>query len=236
MRKPRIAITTYHREPEGRPRVSVPTSYIDAVRVAGGVPILLPPDADDPAAGIDIADGLLLTGGGDIDPIHFGGSQGHPNQYLTCAERDCFELALVAAALERSLPLLAICRGMQILNVALGGDLHVHLPDVVGESVAHRYSQDEHTYHPVRLDAESRLGALLGGAPLEVASWHHQGVARVGRRLRAVAWAEDGTIEAVEAEDAPHVLAVQWHPELQIEPQSPHLALFSELVRRARGA
>ena len=235
MRKPRIAITTYHREPEGRPRVSVPTSYIDAVRLAGGVPILLPPDADDPAAGLDVADGLLLTGGGDIDPAHFRGPQGHPQQYFTCVERDTFELGLVAAALESSLPLLAICRGMQVLNVALDGDLHVHLPDVVGDEVAHRSSQDEHAYHPIRLDPDSRLAGLLGRAPLDVASWHHQGVARPGERLRAVAWAEDGTIEALEVAGAPQVLAVQWHPELQIEPESPHLALFSELIRRALG-
>jgi putative glutamine amidotransferase len=121
------------------------------------------------------------------------------------------------------------------LNVARGGDLHVHLPDVVGESVAHRVSRERHTRHPVRIDARSRLAAVLGAAEVMVASWHHQAIDRLGNGLRAVAWAEDGTIEAVEVENGPAMLAIQWHPELQFhEPDGRQLRLFEELVALAQ--
>jgi putative glutamine amidotransferase len=124
---------------------------------------------------------------------------------------------------------------MQVLNVALGGDLHVHLPDVVGEAVVHRTSRERHAYHPVRIERDSRLAAVLSGVEIEVPSWHHQAVARLGSGLRAVAWAQDGTIEAVELPDRPQVLAVQWHPELHAsEADSPHRRLFAELIELAR--
>ncbi len=234
-RRPLIGITTYHRDRGERHRYQVPASYVDAVRLSGGLPVLLPPGEADPHELLDAIDGLLLCGGGDIDPARFAGRSGHAAQYATCAERDDFEFALVQASLDRGLPLLAICRGLQVLNVALGGDLHVHVADVVGEQVPHRLSQDRHTLHPVRLDPESRLAALLGAASVEVASWHHQAVDRLGTGLRAVAWAPDGTIEAVELDGRADVLAVQWHPELQVaEEASPHRRLFGELAERAR--
>src|SRR5690606_16854008 len=132
--RPRIGITTYHRERVARERFQLPASYVDAVRAAGGLPLLLPPGDARPDELLDAVDGLLLCGGGDIDPALFGGARGHEAQYATCAERDGFELTLVRAALRRRTPLLAICRGLQVLNVALGGDLHVHLPDAVGET------------------------------------------------------------------------------------------------------
>lgn len=233
-RRPLIGVTTYHRDRGERHRYQVPAAYVDAVRVAGALPVLLPPGEASPHELLDAVDGLLLCGGGDIDPARFGGRSGHTAQYATCAERDDFEFALVRASLERGLPLLAICRGLQVLNVVLGGTLHVHLADVVGEQVPHRLSQDRHTLHPVRLDAESRLATVLGAVSVEVASWHHQAVDRLGEGLRAVAWAEDGTIEAVELDGRADVLAVQWHPELQIaEGGSPHRRLFRELAERA---
>jgi putative glutamine amidotransferase len=238
-RRPLIGITTYHRDRGERHRYQVPAAYVDAVRLSGALPVLLPPGEASPHELLEAIDGLILCGGGDIDPVRFGGRSGHSAQYATCAERDDFEFALVRASLDRGLPLLAICRGLQVLNVALGGDLHVHLSDVVGEQVPHRLSQDRHTLHPVRLDPESRLAALLGAASVEVASWHHQAVDRLGEGLRAVAWAEDGTIEAVELDGRADVLAVQWHPELQVaEEGSPHRRLFRELAERAgtRGA
>lgn len=235
MRRPLVGITCYHREGDERPRYAVPASYVDAVRAGGGRPVLLPPGDDDPAALLDGVDGIVLCGGGDIDPARFGGAAEHDTIYSTCAERDDFELALVRECLDRATPTLAICRGLQVLNVACGGDLHVHLPDVVGESVAHRVSRERHTSHAVRLDPSSRLATLLGAEPVMVASWHHQAIDRLGDGLRAVAWADDGTVEAVEMERAPGMLAIQWHPELQVrEPDRRQLRLFEELVAMAR--
>ena len=235
MRRPLIGITCYHREGVARPRFGVPASYVDAVRAGGGRPVLLPAGDDDPAALLDAVDGVVLCGGGDIDPSRFGGAASHDAIYATCSERDGFELALVHECLRRGTPTLAICRGLQVLNVALGGDLHVHLPDVVGESVAHRVSREHHTRHLVRIDSSSRLAAVLGAAEVMVASWHHQAIDRLGAGLRAVAWAEDGTVEAVEVESSPAMLAIQWHPELQFhEPDRRQLRLFEELMALAR--
>lgn len=233
--RPLIGVTTYHRERGGRERYTVPAAYVDAVRLGGGLPVLLPPGDAEPGEVLESLDGLVLCGGGDIDPALFGGPSGHAAVYSTCAERDGFELALVREALARRLPLLAICRGLQVLNVALGGDLHVHLPDVVGDRVSHRISREEHDHHPVRLEPGCELAAVLGAGELEVASWHHQAIDRLGEGLRAVAWAEDGTIEAVELPGRPEVLAVQWHPELQAgEPGSLQRRLFEALAERAR--
>ena len=234
MRRPLIGVTTYHREGEDRPRFFVPTSYIDAVRSCGGRPVLLPPGDEDPVALLDDVDGILLCGGGDLDPARFGGSRGHGAQYSTCSERDAFELALIEACIARRTPTLAICRGLQVLNVARGGDLHVHLPDVVGDAVPHRASVERHTEHPVRIAADSQLAALLGAEAVTVASWHHQAVDRLGDGLRAVAWAADGTVEALEVDGCPTLWAVQWHPELQVdEPDGRQRRLFEALVAAA---
>ncbi|HSJ98611.1 MAG TPA: gamma-glutamyl-gamma-aminobutyrate hydrolase family protein [Myxococcota bacterium] len=237
MRRPLIGITTYHRERSGRERYHVPAAYVDAVRLGGGLPVLLPPGDSRPDEILASLDGLVLCGGGDIDPGLFGGASGHEALYSTCAERDGFELALVRDALARRTPLLAICRGLQVLNVALGGDLHVHLPDVVGDRVAHRLSREQHNLHPVRIEPGCGLAGVLGAAELEVASWHHQAIDRLGEGLQAVAWAADGTVEAVELPGRPEVLAVQWHPELQAtEPGSPQRRLFEALAERAARA
>lgn len=234
-RRPLVGITTYHRERAGRERFHVPAAYVDAVRLGGGLPVLLPPGDSRPGEVLASLDGLVLCGGGDLDPALFGGPAGHQAQYATCAERDGFELALVREALASRLPLLAICRGLQVLNVALGGDLHVHLPDVVGARVSHRISQTQHGVHLVRIEAGSGLAGTLGMTAVDVASWHHQAIDRLGEGLRAVAWAEDGTIEAAELSGHPEVLAVQWHPELRAEAGSPDLRLFEALATRAAG-
>lgn len=239
MRRPLIGVTTYHRDlgahaPGGRTRFHLPAAYVDAVRATGGVALLLPPGDEDPSQALEALDGLVLCGGGDIEPERYGG-RGHEAQYATCGERDAFEIALVEAALARATPLLAICRGLQVLNVALGGDLHAHLPDVVGEEVSHRVSRERHSYHAVRIEPASQLAVQLERVELEVASWHHQAIARLGSGLRAVAWAEDGTVEAVELAGRPEVVAVQWHPELHAhEPGSPHRRLFEALMEQAR--
>jgi putative glutamine amidotransferase len=233
MARPIVGVTTYHREIEERPRFCLPSAYVDAVRGAGGIPVLLPPGEERPAELLERLDALVFAGGGDLDPVHFGGDD-HPRSYFICEERDAFELQLMRAALERETPTLAICRGSQVLNVALGGSLHSHLEDVVGDAILHRESQTCHSHHPVKLDPHTRLAAVLGATELaEVASWHHQAVDRLGAGLRAIAWAPDGTVEALELSEAPQLLAVQWHPELQIELGSPHRRLFEAIVRMA---
>jgi len=212
--RPLIGITTYHRETSGRSRFTLPSAYVDALRAAGGLGVLLAPGDDDPEALLERLDGLVLSGGGDLDPASYGGD-GHARTYSVSSERDAFELALLRGALARGTPVLAICRGMQILNVALGGDLHPHLPDVVGDAVMHRASQTEVASHPVRLETGSALAERIGADALaKVPSWHHQGLRRLGTGLRPIAWAPDDVIEAVELRGEPQLIAVQWHPEL----------------------
>jgi putative glutamine amidotransferase len=232
LRPPLIGITTYHRDRSQRDRFQVPTAYVDAVRAAGGAPLLLPPGEPTPGRLLDALAGVVFAGGGDLHPGRWGGGR-HASSYSICDERDAFELALMEEALARSLPTLAICRGTQLLNVLLGGDLIGHLPDAVGEAVPHRASQLEPIRHAVRLAPGSRLAAIYGAERLEVSSWHHQAVGRLGRGLRAVAWSEDGVVEALEHEAAPRLLAVQWHPELDGAEGSPERRLFASFLASA---
>lgn len=232
--RPRIGVTTYHRDNPDRPRFFLPAAYVDAVRGAGGLPLLLPPGDEAAEEILAHLDGVIFTGGGDIHPRRFGGDP-HPHHYSICDERDEFELRLIRGALDAELPTFAICRGTQVLNVALGGDLHGHLPDVVGDHVAHRESQEQHALHRVAVAPGSRLAEVLEVESLEIASWHHQAVNRLGEGLRAVAWADDATVEALELESAPWLLAVQWHPELQLEEEAQR-RLFAAFVDSTRKA
>jgi putative glutamine amidotransferase len=232
-RRPRIGVTTYPRQGDERPSFTIPSAYVDAVRRAGGLPLLLAPGEESAGEVLRHVDGLVFSGGGDLDPAHFAAdadADPHPTQYGVDEERDRFELALMRAALDAAVPTLAICRGLQILNVVRGGDLHVHLPDVVGEDVLHRMPERRPATHPVRLAEGCRLAALYGASHVDTVSWHHQAVNRLGRGLSPVGWAPDGTIEAVELADAPWLLAVQWHPEMN-EGEG---ALFEALVDLAR--
>jgi putative glutamine amidotransferase len=230
MEAPRIGITTYGRD-EGE-RFCLPAAYVEAVRRAGGVPLLLPPGEDHPERVLEVVDGLILAGGGDVDPAHYGG-ENHPTLYMVDPERDRFELRLARAAVDHRLPVLGICRGCQVLNVAWGGDLVPHLPEEDSAPVRHRLPPRVPTDHSVRVDPASRLAAVLGQFELPVRSWHHQAVRRVAPGWRAVAWAPDGTVEAVEWQQEPWAVGVQWHPELT-QDQAPHRRLFEELVRTAR--
>lgn len=217
---PRIGLTTY-REPAtwGVWRESadlLPSSYTDAVASAGGVAMLLPPAAPEDlqtAAATALAGlhGLALTGGADVDPERY---QAHRDAHtgMARADRDAWEITLTVVALERAMPVLAICRGMQVLNVALGGDLVQHLPDRVGHA-GHSPVVGQHGRHDVRLIRASRVGALLGDCAV-VATYHHQAVERLGAGLVATGWAADGTVEALEHTDAAWVVGVQWHPEV----------------------
>ena len=223
--RPLIAVTTSElrrpedvvARPQGEPpklEVALATLYPEAIERAGGIPVIVPllrPDAIDSL--LDRVDGVCLPGGPDVQPTTYG-QQPHPQLGATEPRVDAVELALVRAADRRNLPILGICRGMQVLNVARGGSLHQHLPDVVGNGLEHR--QPEHgsvTTHHVDTAPHSRLRATLGGPKLEVNSFHHQAVHTLGTNLVATAWAEDGTIEAVENPGDRFVLGVQWHAE-----------------------
>jgi len=231
--RPLIGISSYGRAGE-RQTFSVPCEYVDAVRVAGGIPIVLPP-VEGETAGLDVVAGLILPGGGDVDPSHYGGDR-HDANYGISQERDRFELALARAAIARPfMPVLCVCRGMQLLNVALGGDLIAHIPDQFGTSVVHRAPQLQAVPHDVRLDPESRLARLLGETEFTVQSVHHQAVGRLGDGLRAVAWAEDGVVEAVESDRHAFLIGVQWHPERDALSDPRPMRLFEELVACADG-
>jgi putative glutamine amidotransferase len=199
------------------PAALLPTSYIDQITEAGGVSVLLPP-VPGIASALERLDGLVLTGGGDLDPAGYG-AEPDPRTARVCPERDQAELELLAAALAVGLPVLGICRGMQLLNVARGGTLCQHLAAEAG----HGPAPGTFGSHPVRLAPGSQLAAILrsNGGPadlmLNVPTAHHQGIARLGDGLVPAAWAEDGLIEAVELAPGPgrhsFMLAVQWHPE-----------------------
>lgn len=210
-RSPIIGITTYSRSEAGE--FYLPGAYVDAIAAAGGTPLLLPPNQPHPARLLDAIDGLVFSGGGDIDPALYGGAP-HPTVYLVDSERDEFELALAQAALAAQLPVLGICRGMQVLNVASGGDLVVHVPEAYGDAIAHRLDHPRRpTEHAVRVDAESRLAAWLGATECTIVSWHHQAVKTIPDGWRVVAQAADGLPEAIEHRQHP-VVALQWHPEM----------------------
>jgi putative glutamine amidotransferase len=181
-----------------------------------------------------LCDALVLAGGGDVEPRHYA-QEPHPMLYGHDPARDAQELALVPAALRVKIPLLAICRGLQVLNVALGGDLIQHLPDVVGESVIHRGNEERRFLpHLARVSPQSQLAEVLGTSTVSVASAHHQAVGRAGRGVIPVAWADDGMIEAIEIEGEAQVLAVQWHPEESEALDASQARLFQWLIQRGR--
>ncbi len=227
---PVIGITTYSRNEAGE--FYLPGPYIDAVQLAGGIPILLPPNQPAPDQLLAIVDGLIFSGGGDIDPALYGGEH-HPTIYLVDAERDTFELALAKAAIDSHIPVLGICRGMQILSVASGAELITHVPDVYGETIHHRLDHPRRPIgHAVQVSPTSRLATMLGESEIAVVSWHHQAIKTVPDGWTVTAQAADGLIEALEYRQHPWLFAVQWHPELS--PDDPvHQRLFQALVAAA---
>jgi putative glutamine amidotransferase len=229
--RPLIGITSYE-EPVAWgawnvDAVLVPSAYVHAVERAGGRPLVVPPADVDAEETLAPLDGLVFSGGGDIDPGAYG-ADAHDEIHGVNAKRDEAELALARAALERDMPVLAVCRGSQVLNVVLGGDLIQHLPEVVGHD-RHRHTPGEFADHDVRLEPDSRIGAILGDrAPVK--SHHHQAFGRLGGGLRQTAWADDGTVEAIEDPSRRFALGVLWHPE-----EGEDLALFEALIEEARG-
>jgi putative glutamine amidotransferase len=226
---PVIGMTTYGRDPGGV--FALPADYADAIVRAGGAPVLLPPGE----GMLDVAerlDGLILSGGGDLDPASYGETQ-HQMMYMVDGERDAGELALACHVVERHLPCLCICRGAQVVNVALGGTLIPHLPERVGDGLAHRVPPRRPAFHEVRIEIGSRLAGILDGDHTFVASWHHQAIDVVAPGLNVVARAADGVVEALEMDGHPWLLAVQWHPELTAGHDPQQQALFSALVEAA---
>jgi putative glutamine amidotransferase len=219
-------------------RAYVNSSYLNAVQQAGGVPVALPPQLSSASLGrlMRGLDGLLLTGGGDVDPALFGEAP-HPTLYDVAPARDAVETAAIGIALDRRLPILAICRGVQVLNVALGGSLYQDVGSDPGTEIKHSQAapRDEPT-HTVSVKAGSRLAETLGADAIEVNSMHHQAVKALGAGLVAVAWAPDQIVEGIELTDSSRfVLGVQWHPEELVRRSEPARRLFTALVSSARG-
>jgi putative glutamine amidotransferase len=213
-----------HGEPP-HPEMALGMTYLRAIEVAGGMPVVLPP-LGDAEAYLERLDGVCLSGGPDLDPAAYGAAERHAELGPTEPDLDAFELALARAALERGIPVLGVCRGAQALNVALGGTLHQHLP---GHRQIEPATASTHTVH---VEPGSRLAHLVGTRPLRVNSFHHQAVDALGHGLRAVAHSADGTIEAIEAPGPHLILGVQWHAE-GLAQQPRHGALFEALVAAA---
>ncbi|HEV2361688.1 MAG TPA: gamma-glutamyl-gamma-aminobutyrate hydrolase family protein, partial [Acidimicrobiales bacterium] len=205
----------------------VPATYVHAVLRAGGLPVLLPVQSKGASELVARVDGIVLVGGPDVDPRRYG-EEAHPETQTPRLGRDTFEFAVLEEATKLELPTLAICRGLQALNVFRGGSLHQHLPDVEGRDV--HGQQGDYEARPVRIEAESRLADALGSDKAEAMCHHHQAVDVVGEDLVPVAWAEDGTIEALEDPNLPFLIAVQWHPEVGTDG-----AIFQALVKAASG-
>ena len=197
----------------------LPLSYARAIHGAGGMVAMLPPDrraSDEPGELLDRLDALLLGGGADIDP-ESQGAEPHPETVGTNPDRDHFEIALTLGALERRIPLLGVCRGMQVLNVACGGSLDQHIPERLGNDL-HRPAPGSWAEHDVRIEPGSLAASAAGTERLAVKSHHHQGIDRVAESLSASAWAtDDETVEAIESQHGDFVLGVLWHPEEDLE-------------------
>ncbi len=213
--------------------VHTPRNYVRMVSAAGGIAIVLPPDPPveaEPDLILDRIDGLMLAGGADVDPSSYG-AEPHEKTKGTWAERDRYEIALMTRALEREMPVLGICRGMQMLNVAMGGTLDQHMPDNVGHE-RHREVPGVFSEHSVRLEEGSLAARAIGGGEASVRSHHHQGLAEVGEGLAVTGWAaDDETVEAIELPGPGYALGVLWHPEE--DEQSTIISSFVEEAREA---
>ncbi|MDF5712587.1 MAG: gamma-glutamyl-gamma-aminobutyrate hydrolase family protein [Rhizonema sp. NSF051] len=227
---PLIGITTGGRRMMGN--FSLAAVYVDAVRKAGGRAILLPPSEPDPSFILELVDGLVFSGGGDIDPDAYNGSP-HPRIYNIDSERDAFELTLARQLLNSNIPVLGICRGLEVLMVASGGDLVAHLPDEFGEAIAHRVDQLQPIEHQVEILPETHLAKLIGVKDITVVSWHHQATRTVPEGWRVAASAPDTVIEALEHEHHPWALALQWHPELSLNDRLQQ-RIFSAFIEAAQ--
>ena len=205
--------------------------YVECVVRAGGLPVILPIlEADDVPEVLLAVHGVLLTGGGDVQPSRYKAQPTAETRNVD-PTRDAFDIRLIRESMDTDLPLLATCRGMQILNVTLGGSLVQHVPTATGQN----HDRADHWHggvHPVKIEADSHLAEAIGSTEVFVNSLHHQAVCDPAPGTRAVAWADDDTVEAIEVPGSPHIVAVQWHPEL-LEDYPEQQGLFTQLVDRA---
>jgi putative glutamine amidotransferase len=242
--RPLIAVTTSEvrpsqlkrATPEGDPpqqEMALGLKYLHAIEAAGGIPVVVPPlQADAAGQLLERVTGVCLSGGPDLDPVAYGARR-HERIGPTWRRLDEFELALARAADDRRIPILAVCRGLQVLNVARGGTLHQHLPDVVGRKINHRQHEPDATAtHWVTFTGESKLSRVLGRRRTKVNSFHHQAVDVLGEGLAITGRAPDGTVESLEATDREFVLAVQWHAECMAE-RADQAGLFRAFVEAA---
>ena len=238
MTPPLIGITGYGRNEKKLYRL--PAKYVDAVRRAGGIPVILPPGESHLTTLLTRLDGIIFSGGGDIHPKYYGGQQ-HETLYSVNDERDEGDIALARLIVKQGKPTLLICRGIQVLNVALGGTLIEHLPDEVGDNIQHRALTDPETgkrltpppLHPVTVHKGSQLYAIIGETCVNPASSHHQAIRELAPDFIPTAYAADGTIEGIEMQDHPWLVGVQWHPEVTAVDDPTQQQIFNEFVKAA---
>jgi len=237
MPQPVIGITTTRTQHKNEyPNAAQSEKYIEAVLLAGGLPVLIPnllPPSDLEALRARL-DGILLTGGSDVDPALFNGAP-HPEIYGIYPQRDATEIALVQRAAQTGQPFMGICRGIQVVNVALGGTLYTHIADQLQGALRHDWYPDiprDYLAHPVTVQPGSLLERITASSELKTNSLHHQGLRQIAPTLRPIAWAPDGLVEAVELPGHPFALGVQWHPEWLVQ-YPPMLELFKALVSAA---
>lgn len=246
--RPIIAVTTtsYSGAEYRTPQVLLGSPYIEAIERVEATPLLITPSHGEISIAdlLEMSDGVLLTGGEDVDPSRYG-QKPHPKLETVNHRRDEMEFTVLERALELGLPVLAVCRGLQILNVAFGGTLYQDLPSQKPEGVIHEQDAPiNERWHGATVEADSRVAELFGATEFQINSFHHQGIDRLGEGLRPVGWAEDGLVEAVEAVDHPWVIGVQWHPErseVELPDHRGHpdwrlFAAFAEEARARRGA
>lgn len=209
---------------------AIPAQYVASVRRAGGVPVILPPGEKNQDAWLDILDGIIFSGGADISPAYYGGNSDHPKLGPANAARDTSEFALLELALKRkSLPILLICRGLQLLNIAMGGSLHEHIADVHPENI-HQGKTSFWTLQNHAIIKGTRLSKIVQQDHQIGQSGHHQGINVLGKNLTISAQAADGIIEAVEHTDHPFCLGVQWHPEATADTDASQQLIFDALI------
>lgn len=207
---------------------TMPALYVEAVRRAGGIPLLIPPGDAYWKDILERVDAVIFSGGSDVSPARYGGDN-HPNLTTLDAERDETEIAMAQYLITTDKPILAVCRGMQMMNVALGGTLHPHIPDI-REVDIHR-DNGGWTVHDVTVDDDSLLASVMGTTAVNTYSGHHQAVADIAPNLSVIATAPDGIVEALEHKSHPWMLAIQWHPEKSAATDPTQQALFDELVK-----
>ena len=231
MSLPLIGITTYG--VNDNKDYPLPVAYIKAIRSAGGIPLMIPPGEIHLEKIIFLIDGLILSGGGDLDSSLYNGDT-NKNIYMVDQERDQSELKIARLFLESNKPLFCICRGIQVLNLIYGGTLFEHLPDHFGEKVLHRLPPRVPVCHEVIIEPDSKLSKILKTTKVNPASWHHQSIKDLGDGLKIVARANDNVIEAVEVTEHPWLIGVQWHPELTFEEDQTQLNLFKDFVETCK--